>query len=47
MYYILKNISENREKDMRDEINMLFKKFDNNEIIKDLISNETGFKNEL
>ena len=37
--YVLKNISVNRAKEMEDEINQLFKKFDNNLIISNLIKN--------
>jgi abortive infection bacteriophage resistance protein len=37
LYYMLNQISENRAKDMKTEINQLFSKFDNSPIISELI----------
>ncbi|WP_347174701.1 Abi family protein [Polaribacter uvawellassae] len=41
--YILKNISEERNDDMNNEINILFKKYENNEIIKLIITGKIGY----
>ena len=40
--YILKNISISRANDMENEINQLFKKFDNNQIVNELINELIG-----
>jgi abortive infection bacteriophage resistance protein len=43
--YILTSISANRAKDMENEINQLLDRFDDNQIINDLIRNFIGGKN--
>jgi len=40
--YILKNISINRANEMENEINQLFEKFDNSQIINEIINNSIG-----
>ena len=42
--FILKNISERRHNEMNTEINRLFKKYENNETIKFIITNKIGYK---
>jgi len=43
--YVLKNISISRANEMENEINLLFEKFDNNQIINELINDLIGKKN--
>jgi abortive infection bacteriophage resistance protein len=42
--YILKNISEDRHNDMNNEINNLFKEYENNDTIKLIITDKIGYK---
>ena len=42
--FILKNISEERHNDMNNEINKLFKEYDNNKTIKLIITDKIGYK---
>jgi len=42
--FILKNISEERHNDLNNEINKLFKEYENNETIKLIITDKIGYK---
>jgi abortive infection bacteriophage resistance protein len=44
IFFILKNISEERHNDLNNEINKLFKEYENNETIKLIITDKIGYK---
>ena len=45
LHYMMEQISKNRAKDMKNEINQLFDQFDNSLIISDLIKYSMGRRN--
>jgi abortive infection bacteriophage resistance protein len=44
LHFMLERVSQNRAKDMKSEINLLFDKFNNSLIISEIINNSIGRK---